>query len=220
MSAEAAEGGLGYTSSRQGLEKEGQRWVGWTVFYPGPRIIPTFTLGLHRSTQVWCRQPSLISSPAPADPFHDQDLPGCLSACATSSSPGVFHGRWIYAAQHWWPTCSEAGLALRYRARYREVGGPVSKQLSPASSPLTSFTSATGLHTPLTTTSSENLQQSSCENAVGGGWMVLAPLPYPPRTRAGGVAFLPAGRLQNSSCQLQWSKTGRRAGVSIDRVCP
>lgn len=109
----------------------------------------------------------------------------CLSACAASSSPGVFHGRWICAAQqHWWPTCSEAGLALRYRARYRAVGGPVGKQLFPASPRLTSYTSATGLHTPPTTTSSENLQQSSsCENAASGGWMVLAP---PPRTRAGG----------------------------------
>lgn len=70
VSAEAAAGGgLGYTfRARQGLGKEERRWVGSTVFYPGPRIIPTSTLGLHRSTQVWCRQPSLIPSPCTCRP--------------------------------------------------------------------------------------------------------------------------------------------------------
>lgn len=101
------------------------------------------------------------------------------------------------------PTCSEAGLAVMYRAKYQAVGGPGSEQLFPGSGRLTSYTCAAGLHAPPTATASENLQQSSCEDAAGwrlAGWTVLAP---PPRTRAGGWPSSLRVKVQDSSCQLQ-----------------
>lgn len=48
--------GLGYTSSKQGLEQEesSDGWDGLS-FTLDPRIIPTWTLGSHRSSLVWHR---------------------------------------------------------------------------------------------------------------------------------------------------------------------
>lgn len=50
--------------------------------------------------------------------------------------------------------------------------------------------------------------------------MVLAPPPSnPPRTRAGG-GLPPCGSTPELVLSAAMSKTGRRAGVSLDRVCP
>lgn len=67
---------MDWVTRRAGKDSRRKSSDGWDrlsfTLDPGSSQLPH--LGLHRSTQVWCRQPSLMLSPAPADPFHDEDL--------------------------------------------------------------------------------------------------------------------------------------------------